>query len=285
VTFDISWPAASGATSYRYVAAFNDGSSAQQGSVTGLLSAQLRMPYHRSGAAFGAFVCIRAVGSTGLQSPDHACAGMSVPAGQAVPPAPQIGGLAPTGAAAGGAGFTLTVTGSGFTASSVARWNGSARPTTVVSATQLLASISSADLAAAGTASVTVFTPAPGGGTSGSRAFTITAPSTPSSPTSSAPPAMPSSPVVRLSSVNGSGATFNVTWGAVGGVASYAYVAAFADGSALQQGSVAGPALTLTMPYHRTGSAFGAFICVRSVNAGGVKSADQACAPISVPGR
>jgi hypothetical protein len=96
---------------------------------------------------------------------------------------------------------------------------------------------------------------------------------------------MPSNPIVRLSGVNGTGATFNVTWGAVSGVTSYAYVAAFADGSALQQGSVAGPALTLNMPYHRTGSAFGAFICVRSVNAGGVKSTDQACAPISVPGR
>jgi len=285
VTFDVAWPAAGGATSYRYAAAFNDGSGAQQGSVTGLLSAQLRMPYHRSGAAFGAFVCIRAVGSTGLQSPDQACAGMSVAAGQAVPPAPQIGGLAPSGAAAGSAGFTLTVTGSGFTASSVARWNGSARPTTVVSATQLLAAISAADIATSGTASVSVFTPAPGGGTSGSRTFTITASSSPSSPTSSTPPAMPSSPNVRLSGVNGTGATFNVTWGAVSGATSYAYFAAFSDGSALQQGSVGGPALTLTMPYHRTGGAFGAFICVRSVNASGVKSADQACAPISVPGR
>jgi hypothetical protein len=283
VTFDVTWLPASGATSYRYAAAFNDGSSVQQGAVTGR-STQLRMPYHRSAAAFGAFVCIRAVGSTGLQSPDQACNALSVPAGQAVPLAPQITGLAPSGAAAASAGFTLTVTGSGFTASSVARWNGAARPTTVVSATQLQADISAADLALPGTASVSVFTPAPGGGTSGSRQFTIIAPSGPPSPPS-APPAMPSSPTVRATGANGSGATFNVSWGAVGGATSYAYFAAFNDGSALQQGSIPGPALTLTMPYHRTGSAFEAFICVRSVNGGGVKSTDQACAPISVPGR
>src|SRR4029079_3814972 len=57
-------------------------------------------------------------------------------------------------------------------ASSVVRWNGAARPTTFVSATQLIASIAAADVAATGSASVTVFTPDPGG-TSAPATFTI----------------------------------------------------------------------------------------------------------------
>jgi hypothetical protein len=67
------------------------------------------------------------------------------------------------------------VTGSGFVSASTVRWNGSSRTTTFVSATQLTAAIPASDLAAAGTAQVTVFTPAPGGGTSSARSFTVTA--------------------------------------------------------------------------------------------------------------
>jgi hypothetical protein len=74
---------------------------------------------------------------------------------------------------AGGAAFTLTVNGSRFMANSVVRWNGVNRPTTLVNATQLQASIGAADIAAAGTANVTVFTPAPGGGASAPVPFTI----------------------------------------------------------------------------------------------------------------
>ena len=50
VTFAIVWTAASGAASYRYAAAFNDETAAQQGTVTAP-SLQLRMPYHATGAA------------------------------------------------------------------------------------------------------------------------------------------------------------------------------------------------------------------------------------------
>jgi Tol biopolymer transport system component len=75
--------------------------------------------------------------------------------------------------AAGSAGFTLTVDGSSFTASSVVNWSGAARPTTYVSAGQLMAAISAADVSAAGTAQVTVSTPAPGGGTSSAVPFTV----------------------------------------------------------------------------------------------------------------
>ena len=91
-------------------------------------------------------------------------------------PVPVAASLSPAAATAGGAAFTLTVTGSSFTNASVVRWNGSDRPTTYVSATQLRASIAAGDIAAVGTASVTVFTPAPGGGTSGALGFVIGTP-------------------------------------------------------------------------------------------------------------
>src|SRR5207248_5522454 len=77
---------------------------------------------------------------------------------------------------AGGAAFTLTANGSNFVAGSTVQWNGAARTTTFVSATRLTAAIPAADLAATGTASVTVVTPAPGGGTSAAQTFAVNNP-------------------------------------------------------------------------------------------------------------
>lgn len=91
-------------------------------------------------------------------------------------PMPVATSLSPASALAGGAAFTLTVNGSKFVSSSVVRWNGSDRPTTFVSSTQLQAAISSADITEAGTKQVTVFTPPPGGGTSSALPFTVTSP-------------------------------------------------------------------------------------------------------------
>jgi hypothetical protein len=88
-------------------------------------------------------------------------------------PVPTITGLNPTSATAGGSAFTLTVNGTNFVGSSVVRWNGSNRTTTYVSATQLTAAIAAADIATAGTASVTVFNPTPGGGTSNAVSFSV----------------------------------------------------------------------------------------------------------------
>ncbi len=88
-------------------------------------------------------------------------------------PLPVATSLSPNFAQAGGPAFTLTVNGSKFVAGSVVRWNGANRPTTLVSATQLQASISASDIAASSTANVTVVTPAPGGGTSASLPFSI----------------------------------------------------------------------------------------------------------------
>jgi len=91
-------------------------------------------------------------------------------------PVPTLTTLNPTSVAGGAAGFTLSLSGTGFVAGSVARWNGAARATTVTSATQATASISSADVASAGTAQVTMFSPTPGGGTSNALPFTILQP-------------------------------------------------------------------------------------------------------------
>jgi hypothetical protein len=88
-------------------------------------------------------------------------------------PIPSISTLSPASAVAGGPAFTLTVNGSGFVSGSVVRWNGSDRTTTFVSSTQLTAAIPASDIAVAGTAQVTVFNPAPGGGTSNAQTFTI----------------------------------------------------------------------------------------------------------------
>jgi 6-phosphogluconolactonase (cycloisomerase 2 family) len=69
----------------------------------------------------------------------------------------------------------LTLSGLNFEASSVVRWNGTDLPTTLYPNSMdeiLIAEISASDIAAAGTATVTVFNPAPGGGTSNSLTFT-----------------------------------------------------------------------------------------------------------------
>jgi uncharacterized protein YjdB len=89
-------------------------------------------------------------------------------------PAPRLTSLAPTTTIAGTSSVTLTVSGSAFSAGTVLEWNGSTRPTTVQSATQLTAVIGAADLAQVGTVWVRLRTPAPGGGATDSSLFTIT---------------------------------------------------------------------------------------------------------------
>jgi len=58
----------------------------------------------------------------------------------------------------------------------VVDWNGSPLATQFVSRSQLTATVPAADIAIAGTASVTVVNPAPGGGTSNFAFFTVTSP-------------------------------------------------------------------------------------------------------------
>jgi hypothetical protein len=86
---------------------------------------------------------------------------------------PSLASLSPTQATHGGAAFTLTINGSNFVAGSVAQWNGAPRATAFVNAGKLTVQILAGDIATAGTASVTVSNPAPGGGVSNALTFTI----------------------------------------------------------------------------------------------------------------
>ena len=97
-------------------------------------------------------------------------------------PAPALSSLSPASAAAGSGTFTLTINGSGFIATSVVDWNGAPLPTTYASSTQLTAQVPATDVATAGTATITVANPTPGGGTSGAAVFTITSAGTTSGP-------------------------------------------------------------------------------------------------------
>jgi hypothetical protein len=81
--------------------------------------------------------------------------------------------LVPGQKAPGAATFTLTVNGTGFVSGAVVNWNGNARTTTFVSSSKLTATINAADVATAGTASVTVSNPAPGGGVSNVAHFQV----------------------------------------------------------------------------------------------------------------
>ena len=68
--------------------------------------------------------------------------------------------LVPTSVAPGSQGFTLTIHGTGFASDAVVNWNGSSVPTSVISSSEVQATIAAADVAKAGTASVTVTNPA-----------------------------------------------------------------------------------------------------------------------------
>src|SRR6202162_1474020 len=79
-------------------------------------------------------------------------------------------------------GLLLTVNGSHFYSSSIVIWNGAVLPTTVVSATQLQAMITTTQISSPGTAQIVVHTPAnlsgdlgcDSGGDSKALTFTVT---------------------------------------------------------------------------------------------------------------
>ncbi|MDD2599352.1 MAG: right-handed parallel beta-helix repeat-containing protein [Kiritimatiellae bacterium] len=87
-------------------------------------------------------------------------------------PNPVLSSMDPIFIAKGSAAFTLTVSGSDFVPSSTVMWNGSSRATTYLSASQLTAAITAADVATAGTAQISVASPT--ATTSGELTFTIT---------------------------------------------------------------------------------------------------------------
>jgi IPT/TIG domain len=91
-------------------------------------------------------------------------------------PSPSIGSLSPSSATAGALDLQVLVRGSGFAANSTVLWNSIPLATSYLSGSAVIALVPAADMATAGSAEVSVMTPAPGGGTSSTSTFTINAP-------------------------------------------------------------------------------------------------------------
>ncbi|MBK7329006.1 MAG: hypothetical protein IPI85_07990 [Dehalococcoidia bacterium] len=127
---------------------------------------------------------------------------LTVGGGPSNNPVPTVSLLSPSTANAGSGTFTLTVTGTGFVSgASTVRWNGAPLATTYISPTVLDASVPAANILSPGAATVTVFTAAPGGGTSNSAGFTISA----------APNPVPTLSVLSPSTVGAGSAQFSMT--------------------------------------------------------------------------
>jgi hypothetical protein len=90
-----------------------------------------------------------------------------------VNPAPALYSISPDAATAGDPDTVLTVSGTDFSAQSVVYFGSAALATAFASTTQLTATIPSSLLVSTGTFSITVATPAPGGGTSTSLNLTV----------------------------------------------------------------------------------------------------------------
>ncbi len=114
----------------------------------------------------------------------------------AVVAAPVLTSLLPGGASAGDPTFLLTVVGSGFVDGAVVRWDGSDRPTTFVSSSEVDGTIDASDLAAGKTVQVTVRNP--GGGISNALAFAVDNP-------------VPTLSSLSTTNVTGGGAAFTLT--------------------------------------------------------------------------
>ena len=132
-------------------------------------------------------------------------------------PMPAISSLAPASASAGAGAQTLTINGSGFLAASTVTYNGVAYTATYVSASQLTIPLSAADQMTAGSYAVVVTNPAPGGGTSNSVNFTVTASNPLPAVTSLSPPSATAGAAGQTLTINGSGfmATSTVTYNGV----------------------------------------------------------------------
>jgi uncharacterized protein (TIGR03437 family) len=143
------------------------GRFAESGDGGPALSAQLNGPTG---------IAVDAAGRIYIGDVGNARVRMLTPSTPTPPPstAATIASISPASAAAGGAAFTLTVSGSNFVSGAVVRWNGNALATTFVSATQLTAAVPTSLIATAGTGTITVANP--GTAASNSVPFTITPP-------------------------------------------------------------------------------------------------------------
>ncbi len=123
-------------------------------------------------------------------------------------PLPVITAITPSSGTVGDQGLSLTVKGDNFISDSVVNFNGSPRGTTFISKTQISASLTSFDFKNEGTYSIGVTNPSPGGGTSSSLPFVVSAiqippppppiPPPPPPETPPPPPAPPSNPITTV---------------------------------------------------------------------------------------
>jgi hypothetical protein len=81
--------------------------------------------------------------------------------------------VTPVSASAGGPAFELIINGSNFAQNSSVMWNATSLVTSFVNSTQLIAWVPASLITSTGSVNVTVFNPAPGGGTSQIFVFTI----------------------------------------------------------------------------------------------------------------
>src|SRR5439155_24999182 len=91
-------------------------------------------------------------------------------------PIPSIATLSPQGASAGDPALTLAVHGANFVNGATVRWNGANRATSFINSGALHIGVTAVDLQTPGPAVVTVFNPAPGGGTSNAATFDVAPP-------------------------------------------------------------------------------------------------------------
>jgi hypothetical protein len=129
-----------------------------------------------------------------------------------VNPLPTIATLNPSSVSLGSGDFTLTVTGTNFIGTSTVRVDGADRVTTFSSATQVTAEIVACDVVAAGTPTITVVNPVPGGGTSNGLTLTVTDASVPSITTQPQSQTIASGQTASLSVVASSVSALTYQW-------------------------------------------------------------------------
>ena len=138
-------------------------------------------------------------------------------------PVPAVSSISPTSLAVGATPQALTINGTGFLTTSTVTFNGVAHSATYVSASQLTISLTTADLASAGSYPVVVTNAAPGGGSSVAVNFAVTASNPVPTVTSLSPATLTAGATPQTLTINGTGflSTSTVTFNGVAHTATY----------------------------------------------------------------
>ncbi len=118
-------------------------------------------------------------GTTGNNSSNDGSTNTNTSTTASTNPSPTISYLSFNSTGAVASPVTFAVNGTNFVPNSSVRYNGSARSTTYQNSRQLLVTLTPNDVSSAGVGTITVFNPTPGGGTSNSVTFTVTAENNP----------------------------------------------------------------------------------------------------------